>query len=322
MKKPWEWEEKDLLELISARTQESINLDYKACDALGTSDGKKNEISKDVSAIANSAGGTIVYGLLEDGHVPTQIDCGFDPQRISKEWLEQVINSRIHRRIDGIKIKQVNLAEKAPGKVSYIVCIPQSLRAPHQAADKRFYKRFNFESVPMEEYEIRDVAHRRDAPDLRVEIKLISDNFISDSALVTIPTEGAYSEPFELRLRVINDAPTPAEHAAFLIFIDTGIEIIWTGGFYDGGEVSAFPSNFRVLQDIWSPSTKKLPIFEGLPLSLINNIKIAVPKDACNKTFVIRWEVHSPGMSVKRGVRLLLFDGTFVHLQDTEQLQP
>src|SRR2546428_396521 len=94
-----EWEEADILELIKEGVQESVTLDYKACDALGKSDAKKNELSKDVSAFANSAGGTIVYGVLENGHVPVSIDRGYDPFDISKEWLEQVINSRIQRRI-------------------------------------------------------------------------------------------------------------------------------------------------------------------------------------------------------------------------------
>jgi hypothetical protein len=56
MKQPWEWDEDDLQTLILNGTQESIELDYKACDALAQTEGKKNELSKDVSAFANSAG--------------------------------------------------------------------------------------------------------------------------------------------------------------------------------------------------------------------------------------------------------------------------
>ena len=69
-----------------------------------------SEISKDVSAFANSAGGTLVYGMIEDRHVPTAIDNGFNPSEITMEWLEQVINSRIHRRIDGVRINQIELS--------------------------------------------------------------------------------------------------------------------------------------------------------------------------------------------------------------------
>jgi len=43
-----------------ARVRFTFENDYKACDSLGKNDGKKKEISKDVSAFANSAGGLSV----------------------------------------------------------------------------------------------------------------------------------------------------------------------------------------------------------------------------------------------------------------------
>jgi hypothetical protein len=36
----------------------------------------------------------------------------------------------------------------------------RSSRAPHQAPDKRYYKRQNFQSSPMEDYEVRDTLRR------------------------------------------------------------------------------------------------------------------------------------------------------------------
>src|SRR5713101_7694041 len=171
MKPAWEWTEWDILALITNQVQESLTLEYKGCEALGRTNGKKKEISKDVSAFANSAGGEIVYGVIENKHVPTAIDVGYDPNDVSKEWIEQVINSNIQRRIDGIRINPVQLTTHAPGKVLYVVSIPQSVRAPHMAADHRFYKRFNFMSVPMEEYEVRDVGRRLESPDLHLQIE-------------------------------------------------------------------------------------------------------------------------------------------------------
>lgn len=79
--------------------QESLELDYKQSAALERTDVRKNELSKDVSAFANSAGGTILYGMKENGRIPIALDSGCDPNEISKEWIEQVINSRIQRRI-------------------------------------------------------------------------------------------------------------------------------------------------------------------------------------------------------------------------------
>ncbi len=167
MRDPWLWTEDDLLLLIKNAERESLTLEHKTCPSLANGDREKKEISKDVSAFANSAGGVIVYGMKENGHVPTALDAGYDPGDITKEWLEQVINSNIQRKIDGVRINQIQLTTQAPGRVAYVVHVPQSYRAPHQANDKKFYKRYEFESKPMEEYEIRDCARRLETPDIR-----------------------------------------------------------------------------------------------------------------------------------------------------------
>src|SRR5205823_12103425 len=97
MKNPWEWDENDLLDMVKAGTQESIELDFKESKALLTVKGQKDvryEVSKDVSALANSAGGVLIYGMVEDKHthVAASLDAGSDPKVITKEWLQQIIN--------------------------------------------------------------------------------------------------------------------------------------------------------------------------------------------------------------------------------------
>lgn len=158
-----EWVEEDLLRMIQEKEQESITLDYKACGSLENTDGKKSEISKDVSAFANSAGGVILYGMKEVDHFATELDEGFDPTAITKEWLEDVIQGRIHPRIDGVHINPIQLTTRSTGNVVYAVTIPQSNTA-HQAHDKRYYRRFNFKSEPMEDHEVRDVMNRLKFP--------------------------------------------------------------------------------------------------------------------------------------------------------------
>lgn len=167
------WDEMTIQQYIDDKTQESLVLEYKAADALLKTDGKKKEITKDVSAMANSAGGIIVYGIQEyqqpdKKHLPEKIG-PIDQTQFTKEWLEQVINT-IRPRIDGLTIHPVPIAS-APSHVVYVVEISQSATA-HQATDWRYYKRFNFQSVPMEDYEIRDVMNRAVVPDARVEFGL------------------------------------------------------------------------------------------------------------------------------------------------------
>lgn len=82
--------------------------------------------------------------------------------------MEQIISTTIKRNIDGLKIFPVRNKGKINESV-YIVQIPSSIDAPHLSRDNRFYKRYNFESVPMEEYEIRQLYGRK----VKSELKLI-----------------------------------------------------------------------------------------------------------------------------------------------------
>jgi predicted HTH transcriptional regulator len=81
---------------LGDEVQESLTLDYKQSPALDKGNAERNNLSKDVSAFANSDGGKLIYGMIEDRHVPTAIDAGVDRTQITKEWLESVVKSNIH----------------------------------------------------------------------------------------------------------------------------------------------------------------------------------------------------------------------------------
>lgn len=164
MKESWDWDEDDIKSLVQNRVQESLSLEFKACGAL-TNEKWKAELVKDVSAFANSAGGTIVYGISENKntHEAESIDEGYDPSQFSIQRLEQIINSSIQRRVEGIRYKAVALSTSKAGRVLYVIHVPESSRAPHMA-NQRFYKRFEFQSVPMEEYEVRERYRRETYP--------------------------------------------------------------------------------------------------------------------------------------------------------------
>lgn len=120
MTSPANWTEQDLINLIDFKQEESLELDFKRANSLDlTTEKRKDDISKDVSAFANSAGGTIVYGIAESGdkaHYAETLS-PIDPAKCSKETLEQIINSRIHPRIPGVFINPVALVKPIRGNM-------------------------------------------------------------------------------------------------------------------------------------------------------------------------------------------------------------
>jgi len=169
----------DIEGYIREQVEESLYLEYKSADAFGRGDGKKKEIAKDVSAMANSAGGVIVYGIkefddLDKRHLPERLD-PVSRSEYTKEWLEQVINSNISPKIQGIQITVIPTKEERLGV--YVVDIPQSSTAHQNTADHRYYKRYNFESVPMLDYEIRDILNRQKHPMLVLEFEITTESY-------------------------------------------------------------------------------------------------------------------------------------------------
>ncbi len=153
--------------LIENEVEENIHLDYKDDKALQTNDKGKNEITKDVSSFANSDGGIIVYGLSEKNHIPTAIST-FDGNAFTKERLDQII-SNIQPHIKGVKIYPIRV-EGDISRSIYVVKIPRSSVAPHMATDHKYYKRNNFQSIAMEDYEVRDLFFRADRPELEIDV--------------------------------------------------------------------------------------------------------------------------------------------------------
>jgi hypothetical protein len=149
---------KEIKNLLN-KIPENLHLEYKSGRAINHSEVK--EISKDVSAFANSDGGVLIYGVQEDRstHLPVSID-GVDSKIFSHEWIENIIKSNITPIIPDLKIEPIKITGKS-NLVIYSILIPKSHRTPHQAKDKKYYKRYNFKSEAMEDYEINDIRNRR-----------------------------------------------------------------------------------------------------------------------------------------------------------------
>lgn len=278
-----EWTKERLERMIADGVEENLSLDYKRADALANTDGEKSEITKDVSALANSAGGVLIYGIAEPTdrakrHLPERLD----PARranVSKEWLEQVIQT-IQPRIEGVIIHPVAIDEQA-GLVCYVVEVPQSHTA-HQARDHIYYKRHNFNSRPMEDYEVRDVMNRKTNPRLQASI------FVNKKA-------GGYKPEGVILVKLENVGRVLARHVMVELELpyDMNGAVLPDGAICDKndegdcylirlvpgfGQSPIFPGSYLVLKrkihtDV---ETKKL---DGSPVMSARNVKVSIFAD-------------------------------------------
>jgi len=213
----------DIQGLIDNRVEESINLEFKESGSLGSTDSKKKEISKDVSSFANSSGGIIIYGLGEENHSAASLSF-IDGNEYTKEWLEHVINTNIYRRIGGLQIFPVRF-NRDINETVYVVKIPQSNLSPHMARDKRYYKRHNFESVPMEENEVRTLYNQTNRTELNIkDLRTIGAGHSGGTRPNTFRIAN-----FDLQLTVINDSTSIEENFKTEILIPSTLIDIYAG---------------------------------------------------------------------------------------------
>ncbi|MDB5242040.1 MAG: hypothetical protein JWP57_2665 [Spirosoma sp.] len=187
--------------MIDSSLEESVNIEFKSASALSKEPSVKKEISKDVSAFANSDGGVIFYGINEENHIASSLSF-IDGNVFTKEWLENVIISNIQPKINDLKIFPVRF-ENDFKKTIYVVKIPNSTFPPHINGDKKYYRRFNFQSVPMEEYEIKNLYLRQR------ESKVYVDRIIVKPVDIHKRTHEDYS--FYIEVQIVNDGQFVSE---------------------------------------------------------------------------------------------------------------
>jgi Schlafen, AlbA_2 len=298
--------------MVDAEIEETLTLEYKASPALSRDSKNALELCKDVSAMANSAGGQIIYGIGEDKktHKPTSVDDGVTDEKITREWLHQILGSNIHPRIDGLSIQRIPLSDTGFG---FVLSIDSTQNGPHQAPDKKYYKRHELEAVAMEDYEVRDILRRATTPDLFVTLSFLEGN----QQTVRFPGSDEESRPFNLIAHIENRSPQPAFHVVVDIGIDTDFTIISTGGF------TRFASNEQVEQTPLSwlrwtlAAPPGQPIFKEYPRLVTENVILL----SMNSSDIRNQEIHdltvrvvAPGCSrqenwsiIAGGARLSLY---------------
>lgn len=149
--------------LLARQVPENQTLEYK--QALPFDDTGKHELLKDVTAMANAAGGTIVYGLREGEGELASIPVEITPLEVSEyrgEAIDQLLSDGVQERIMGVRQRSFGY----PGGQLHVIRVPQSPLAPHMitkpTTKPRFYQRVNLVNAPMNVQQIKELVARNE----------------------------------------------------------------------------------------------------------------------------------------------------------------
>lgn len=221
----------DLQSLIDNEIEESTELEYKSSFAMENPKWKE-ELAKDVSAMANANGGIIIYGIREkeggNGHsVPSEV-LPISYKDMSKDKLSQLLSSNIRPIVENVEITVVPFDDNSG---CFIVEIPQSSTAHQNKLTHLYYIRRNATVEVMEDYEIRDVMNRSKHPVVGIEFELHKTTVhITEKPLRLLKYENwlvddkKYDEiEFELQYRLVNRGVMFAKYINYNIYISAEI---------------------------------------------------------------------------------------------------
>ncbi|GHP00502.1 hypothetical protein KSF_105490 [Reticulibacter mediterranei] len=128
---------------IDAQKAERKTVEYKQALPGGT-DNDKKEFLADISSFANSAGGTLLFGIEEQAGIPLQITgIQVDDVDAYKLRLENMLRDGISPRLPRVDVQPVALASKSDHHV-FILRVQKSSLSPHRVIFKdhgHFYAR-------------------------------------------------------------------------------------------------------------------------------------------------------------------------------------
>lgn len=128
-------------------------------------------LSKQVSAFSNGAGGRVFIGLDDEGQIDGGVPMDLKPGG-TRSWLEDIIPGTVSPSLRSFNVYEIPGGEGSsiqPGNAVYVVEIPPSEDAPHQASDHRYYLRIAGKSRPMGHIHVEDVMRRTRHPRVRLD---------------------------------------------------------------------------------------------------------------------------------------------------------
>ncbi len=168
---------------------EDRNWEFKAAILLQDKTKLKHEISKQVSAFANSGGGHILIGFNEDTN-------SFEPceelhgRQSMKDYLSTLVETSVAFEIRAYSVERIAFTGDA-SKAVFLITVEDSPAAPHQAFDKFYYYRIDGHSKPAPHFHL-DLLRRRETKALleiiavQEQIQSFNDNTLMVGFHVTV----------------------------------------------------------------------------------------------------------------------------------------
>jgi hypothetical protein len=281
----------DVQALIDNSVHESEVLEYKTASAAFDDKGRR-EVAKDVSAMANSLGGVIIYGVATDSTLkskPVRIE-DVDPKCFAA--LDQVVNSQVR---PPVAFRKKLIPPDEPRLM--IVDVPASEDPPHQSLyDKRYYRRSGEESIAMEHDLVAMHFGRRSGPVLEVKLETGGrvENFKGDPP---------HSNNLSLRVMIENSGKRLAHHVLAVFRFPERPQVVVLpgtpsveplGDLHPGKEAFQYSEALGVIH----PFTRRQ----------ITVFKIRVSREYFERHAdepLIDWQVHADEMAMREGAATL-----------------
>jgi hypothetical protein len=187
MKPVHEWDEQFILQLpygefdwLEAKSRRALDL---TLPSVKETDVRQN-LSKALSAIANTGGGQLILGLqnpepdasgwaVDDGGICTRIKGG------TREWLETLTPNLLDFPLQSFNVYEIATSKTLPqssiqdGRALYVIDVRDSSLAPHQALDQKYYARVGGRSVPIGHRLVLDIMGRRKSPEFELTASIV-----------------------------------------------------------------------------------------------------------------------------------------------------
>jgi hypothetical protein len=203
------------IEALLGNAVESVSLEFKSglfFNGFTRDPGKRSELIKDVTGLANAGGGAIIYGIRERREGADSIAEAFEPVpagAVTRDQLTQLIHGNTDPPLAGFRVTPFDVE----GGQIIVVEVDEGYTATQNKLDYLFYQRVEATNVRMGGYAIRDVMNRRTTPIIEAGLQIRSQGI------------GVHRHNYLVIPRLRNTGAVTAAHWRLFVEIPSGVNV-------------------------------------------------------------------------------------------------